>query len=213
MKIKIIITFALALTLSNICYSQTFAGYGIKGGLVMSYLLERRTYETINVATDSRIGATFGIFGDFFKTKYFCTTLEINFEQKGDNEKQFYPTLRDSYSTLNVLPLSLLAKISYPLSTSQIYVAVGPRFDIILSAKDRETEQGFYSNIKPISYGITFSMGAEIYISKKNALILEVSFSPDFTTSTGHYGNLLDNYYNYKSNSFEFKTGLKFNPL
>ncbi len=205
---KTIIAFILFfLTMNIVCYSQVFAGYGIKGGLALAHLSEKRTYETSYEFTNNTTGAVIGVFGDFFSYKIFSTTLEINFEQKGDSWG------RSDNSTINVISIPLSAKIYMPFPSVQPYISGGPRIDFVLNAKDKATEQGFYSGINPVSFGITFSLGCEVNLTKKSSIILEASLSPDFTTSIGHYGNLLDNYYNYKSISFEFKTGLKFNRL
>lgn len=180
------------------------SAYGIKGGVALSHLTERRTYQTDNIATDNRLGLVMGMFGEFLRTEYFGITLEVNFEQKGDN-------LGGNYSTLNVLSIPVLAKFSLPNRLPGFYISAGPRGDFLLSKKDGSTTEGFYSNINPVNYGITVSVGGEIRMSKKYLIILEAAYSPDFTTSNGQYGNILENKIIYRSISFEFRTGLKFN--
>jgi hypothetical protein len=207
MKIKIFLIFFI-LSFARISFSQVFSGFGFKTGLVSAFHSERRTFETNTYSTNSRLGLTFGIFGEFLKSNFFSSMLEIDFIQKG--EKLTYPVATNNYSTLNLLSLPLFEKFAYPFGLVHPYIAAGPRIDILINKNDG-LYQGQYSNINPVNFGISVSAGSEIEISKKNSLILEAVYSPDITTYEAQLGNILDNRYLYRNISFEFKLGLKFN--
>jgi hypothetical protein len=156
-----------------------------------------------------RFGYTAGLFAELFKLQKFSTVVEINFEQKGGNDKQIHPVVESHYSTLLVLSVPVLAKFTFPSNSHVLpYISLGPRADFLLS-KEEGWEVNVYKNINPVNFGMSVSTGAEIPLSKKASILLEAVYSPDLTTYS--YQTFLSRNYDVRNTSFEIKTGLLFN--
>ena len=191
----------LFLILNVHCYSQTFAGFGIKGGLVLA----SHTFAEAG-STYSRTGFEAGVLGEFFKLKLFSLITEVNFEQKGGNDR--FESI-DHYLTVYVLSIPMLAKLTSFTGKFLPYLSVGPRIDVYIGNDKTEPDKYYYQDINPVDFGITAAIGSEIQISKKISLLAETSWSPDLTTyrsPTVTHDLIIRNI------SFEFRTGIKFSP-
>jgi opacity protein-like surface antigen len=115
----------------------------------------------------------------------------------------------NNYSTLNILSVPLLVKLTFDYGKVRPYISGGPRADILLSKNDGLIT-GQYDNINKVNFGMAVLAGAEIEISKKTFLLAEFVYSPDISPYPVTIGNIIGNTYDYRNFSYEFKVGIKF---
>ena len=213
MKYKLyfwILIILLSFLLLHNLYTQTFPSFGFKTGLVSAYYASNSTPSNYHYTSTSSLGFSIGVFAEFFKVKKFSTIIELNYEEKGGNDKVYSPVIINNYSSIYLLSIPVLAKLTFTFLRFNPYLAVGPRTDIFISRGNSEFEQYLYKNINSVEFGILLAVGTEIKISQEISLLFETSYSPDFTTSEIPPG-VSGGKTTIRNFAFEFRTGLKFN--
>lgn len=188
-KIKLTVTLILLLFVSTVANAQIGElrknlSVGVNGGISINSVMF-----TPNIPQNTMITPNFGVTLRLISEKYFAmicgTQLEINFVQRGWDEKFEDPN--NSYRrTLNYIEMPFLAHLAFGKDKGngvQGFLNIGPQIAFLLSEKEK-----FSDNFEPLNrvsyhyrkkinnkfdYGITGGLGIEIKNKKAGNFILE----------------------------------------
>ena len=189
--------------------------YGFKGGMTIA----DQTWETIpkfakSISIDIRKGINLGVFAEFSDNKYVGVVAEINYRQKGAFINLEY-TGKDT-SGLLVLPknlehklsylnLTLLGKVRYELPYITPYLIGGLKTDYQLSSKLEDSDLGYIASETTTQiWGAVIGGGFEIRD------LLPVVILAEFRTEFDFNKLYIENNFLFKSNTIEFRLGVKF---
>lgn len=161
---------------------------GAKAGASFS-----RVFFNPSVSQGMLPGAVAGVTFRYIEEKNFGIVTELNFEQRGWSEKFDGHDLK-YHRTLNYFQLLVLAQIFFPVSTSKIFINLGPEIGVMFSDKitsnfnykdlpavpnfpaNRQIDQLTLEAKKKIDFGISAGLGAEVPVNRRNSLALEGRF-------------------------------------
>lgn len=197
-------------------------GYGFKGGITLSYFYDNslQSYSNFNVDFSTGAGLSAGAFVDMINNGNFVISSELYFNRKVASAK----LVTDNPYIINILPkggvdfhidyLVYGTPFKYYLKTKNIkpYFYLEPRVNFFLGDNikgvsdtiSKSSSDIVSESLTRFGFGLSGGAGTEILLNKGLSLLFEIQFSPD----------LFDTYYSddfsVRSNSLEFRTGLKF---
>ena len=195
--------------------AQVLGSWGAKIGVTSSAeVLQYVGGSTPSSASKRRVGYAIGVFSEWFSTRYFSLTTEVDYTQGGSLQPYYtvieppvyaWTYLNDRVDYLSVL---ISPKLTLPLSPVAPYIFAGPRVDFQLSYH-REDFGGLpidfpmYERFKKVLLGAT--LGAGIYLRRTLPLplLVEIRYDPDFTTP------YKDAFLSIHSNAFDVLIGLQ----
>ena len=181
-----IVTLILILTVSTV-EAQFLRSYGIKAGPVRAE--QKWDYAPHTGSDDSWIspvwGIDAGVFAEFFDSGYFSLLTELHFVQRGctftiqrtipaDNP-QGYIDLgpEEMKQRCDYLSLPVMAKLRLETGVATPYIAVGPRFEFLIS----NPSSVVFDNFKKFEFAATAAAGVEIDAGFTPKLLCEVSYT------------------------------------
>lgn len=186
---KKLLIIVIILGLYSTAQAQFLKNIGIKiGGTVSQQKHEYNYTGTFrNYDPDSKTGFNVGIFGEVLSTPVFSLIGEINYVEKGFQEKLYFAqpqnpngegtsTLRKM--NLNYLNFSALAKVRLQSSIFTPYVLFGPKVDIELNKSCNYSYEPEMSDFKKIRFGFKAGIGTGVLLFGINFLA-EVMYDKD----------------------------------
>ena len=196
-----ILVFVLICT--TILQAQIITGYGIKTGATIAN--QNFDYQqTSNVSMKNRAGIRLGGFVQWLNYSNFTILTELHYVQRGmiyeqkmtSNSPNPVATMRFD-NNVNYLSIPVLMKILFSKEAFSPYLAVGPRFDILMNYNS-----DFFSVIyKKFN---NFDIGGDIGIGLENGILfLELRYNHSFSNS------YQTQYLTFKNKAISVLTGIK----
>lgn len=152
-----------------------------------------RVFFNPSVPQDMLTGAVGGMTFRYIEEKNFGLIAELNFEQRGWSEKFDGQNLR-YHRILNYFQIPVMAHIFFPVSSSKIFINLGPEVGVMFSDRinsnfnykhlslvpnfpgNRQIDQLNLEAKRKIDFGISAGLGVEVPVNHKNSLALEGRF-------------------------------------
>ncbi|NUM79703.1 hypothetical protein HUU42_02775 [bacterium] len=186
----ILIYLVFAITSLNSLAAQI--RFGIKSGVTLA----DQTEAEFSPAR-SRMGLNISAFIEYSFHRHLSLQAESGYDQKGYRHTEGDVKIGDR---LNYWVSSARVKMDYPLTKWAAYLAIGLRYDRLVSKKIGNTMPVVLLPDKN-SGGLVFAGGLEVKNVFPVTSIIEVSFNPDFTT--------LYRYPHTRNRTIELKLGVK----
>ena len=184
-RLSLILTTVLLLSSMVVA---TNISYGFKAGLAFSN--QDFKYQTdLDIGPDYRLGFQGGAFAEFALTPNFSVQANVQYVPAGFKTEAEETTEANPEGTgkiltikprIDYLSIPVLVKAGMPSGQVSPFLIVGPRVNIQVGI-DKSYMTPAYDYLKKVSIGLTVGAGAELQVSPKAALMIEVSYSPDFT--------------------------------
>lgn len=173
--------------------AQFLRGWGIKGGVVAARQAFYYTpgFAQPGIPREARWGAYAGLFVEFLNVPVASVALELAYVQKGRKvtvEEVARSAAEPAYLSpgpagltprLEYITLALVVKARAANRGIVPYLAVGPRFDFVLSREKVE----LYRNFRRSDIGIVLGGGLEFIPRRRPAFSLEARWSPSFSAT------------------------------
>ncbi|MDQ3019656.1 MAG: PorT family protein [Bacteroidota bacterium] len=212
---KIIFILLLLFILNQTLISQD-KGLGFKGGITLSNFTSIKSPITDSeFPIDSKISFNAGVFIDVFKKENLVVSSGLYFNRKAglvDVSIIGIPIYGGVDFTIDYLEYGIPLKYNFTKSNFIPYIFLEPRVSFYLGSNfsnDKDSIPQYYQttvkeDLTKFGAGLSTGIGSEIKLDKKISILFEAQFSPDFfyTYST--------DFIKTKSNSLEFRIGLKF---
>lgn len=164
--------------------------FGIKSGVTLA-----DQTEAVYASSCARMGLNGSVFIEYSLHRYAAVQAETGFDQKGYRSKT-----GDFGDRLHYWVSSVRGKLAYPFTKWTAYMALGLRYDHLVSKKIGNTMPVVLLPDKN-SGGFVFAGGLEIKNVFPVTSLIEISYNPDFTT--------LYRYPHARNRTIELKLGLK----
>lgn len=189
--------------------AQIITAVGVKAGLTESN--QRWSSPNFQPKWHDRPGGRVGLFAEFLKNRVFRIITEVNFSEKGMQDKQPV-TFNNSEpadafiikdNRLDYLSFNLLYKFQYSGRSVVPYMVFGPRFDVLLDERVSQFFALSYDGLESTVFGLSAGGGVELELRPTVHLLAEVRYDHDFTSSVKFETLTI------KNKSLDFQVGLK----
>jgi outer membrane immunogenic protein len=212
-----VLAVSLLLTIPAVAGNLSF---GFKAGLALSN--QDFDYRNdLGIDFDDRLGFQGGVFAEIPLTQALSLQSAIQYMPAGFKAEFPETTEANPEGTgriitvkprIDYVALSVIAKLGFPERRISDYVIFGPRIAYQVGIRTKDFELA-YTDVRKFTYGLTVGIGTEVKVDPRYALMVEVSYNPDFRNIFGASELVADEPYgleSIKNRTLSVQLGMRF---